>query len=121
MLPSLSSVSNLNITSEPHPLQKAIMSTQKSLQSTPPESFTTSPPTPLATDEKTPTAITRILAEVRRQRDGYGQPVAEPWLRFPLEVHHYKELQRWLQKDDLWDYYENKLRYVKNAHIPRFG
>jgi len=98
-----------------------MMSTQKSLQTTPPESFTISPPTPPATEEKTLTSISQILAEVRRHRDGYSLPAGEHWLRFPLEVYHYGDLERQLQEDHLWDHYEHKLRYVKCAHILLLG
>jgi hypothetical protein len=90
------------------------MSIERSLQTTPPESFT-SPQTPPATEEKSSTSISQILVEVRRYRDGYSPPAGKHWLRFPLDVHHYRDLQRQLQKIDLWDHYKHKLRYVKGA------
>jgi hypothetical protein len=92
------------------------MSTQRSLQTTPPESFT-SPPTPPATEEKTSTIIPQIVAAVRYHKDRYSLPVGERWLRFSLDVNHYRELPRELRKVDLWDHYEHKLRYVKSAHV----
>jgi hypothetical protein len=85
------------------------MSTQL-LQITPPESFTSSPPTPPATEEKTVTSISRILAEVKQHRAGNCQPAGEHWLRFSLDVYQYEELQRQLRKENLWDHYEHKLR-----------
>lgn len=97
------------------------MSVLQSLQTTPPESFTSQPPTPPATEEKTLTPISQILAEVRRHRDGYSLPAGEHWLRFPLEVYHYADLQRQLRKANLWDYYEHKLRYVTGAYVPQPG
>jgi hypothetical protein len=85
------------------------MSTQ-SLQITPPESFTSSPLTPPTTEEKSVSSISRILTEVRRHRDGYCLTTGEHWLRFSLDVFQYKNLQRQLRKDNLWDHYEHKLR-----------
>lgn len=94
------------------------MFAQQPLQTTPPESFTSTPPTPPATEEKALSSIPRILAEVRRHRDGCSPSAGKHWLRFPLEIYQYGDLQRQLQKDNLWEHYEHKLRYVMGAHIP---
>lgn len=80
------------------------------LQITPPESFTSSPPTPSTTEEKSVPAISHVLAEVRRHRDGHYPAPGEQWLKFPLNGHQYDNLQRQLRKDDLWDHYKHKLR-----------
>jgi hypothetical protein len=96
------------------------MNTQQSLHTTPPESFT-SPPTPPATEEKASTSISQILAAVRRHRDGYSLPADEHWLRFPLDVYHYRDLQRQLRKVNLGDHYEHKLRYIKGCHVTLLG
>ena len=92
-----------------------MMSAQQSLQTTPPGSFTSPPPTPPATEEKILTSIPQILAEVRRHKDGHSLRASEHWLAYPLEEHQYGNLQRELQKANLWDYYEHKLRYVESA------
>jgi hypothetical protein len=91
------------------------MNAQQSLQTTPPESFTSLPLTPPATDEKTATtAISRIVEEIRRRKDGRGLSAGEPWLGFALDAHQYRGLQQQLQKDSsLWHFFEHKLRYVK--------
>jgi hypothetical protein len=91
------------------------MSAEKSLQITPP---TSSPPTPPPTEEKTLKSISQILAEVRRHKDGYSLLAGKHWLRFPLEIYQYEDLQRQLRKADLWDYYKHKLRYLKCAYVP---
>ncbi len=96
------------------------MSAQQSLQTTPPESFT-SPPTPPATEERTSTSVSQILAAVRRHRDGYSLPADEYRLLFSLDVYHYRDLQRQLRKVNLWDHYVHKLRYVEGAHLPLLG
>jgi hypothetical protein len=83
------------------------MMSVQSLQITPPESFTSSPPTPPATWEKSVPSISRILAEVKRRKDGYCLTAGEHWLRFSLDVNQYEDLQR---KYNLWDHYEYKLR-----------
>ena len=86
------------------------MSVQQSLQITPSESFTTSPPTPPATEETNVSSISRVLAEVRRHKAGFRLPDGEHWLRFSIDAFEYEDLRRQLRKDDLWDYYESKLR-----------
>jgi hypothetical protein len=63
-----------------HNAIKPIMSAQQSLQTTPPESFTSLPPTPPATREKTATSASRIIAEIIRRRDGNSLSAAKPSL-----------------------------------------
>ncbi|KAH8809120.1 hypothetical protein F5884DRAFT_883065 [Xylogone sp. PMI_703] len=82
------------------------MSAQQLLQTTPPESFT-SPPTPPATEERTSTSISQILAVIRRHRDGYSLPAEGHWLRFSLNA----GLQHHLRKVDLWDHHVHKVRH----------
>jgi hypothetical protein len=96
------------------------MNAQQSSYTTPPES-STSPPTPPATEEKASTSISQILAVVRRHKDGYSLPADERWLRFPLDMYHYRDLQRQLRKVNLENHYENKLRYVKGSHLTLLG
>jgi hypothetical protein len=83
----------------------------------PPESFTSPPPTPPATEEKTQTSTSRIIAEITQRRDGHSLSADEPWLRFTLDEYHYRDVQRQLQKVSLWYYFEHELRYVKGAHV----
>ena len=87
------------------------------LQITPPESFTSSPPTPPASEEKSATSISRILAEVARHKAGHCLPAGEYWIRFPLDEQQYEELQRQLRKGNLWDHHEHKLRYMEENDI----
>src|SRR5450432_451789 len=91
------------------------MNAQQSLQMTPPESFTSPPLTPPATDEKTgTTAISRIIEEIRRRKEGHSLSTREAWLRFTLGTHQYRDLRQQLQNDtSLWHFFEHKLRYVK--------
>jgi hypothetical protein len=71
-----------------------------------------SPPMPLATEEQTATSISRILAEVRRRKYGH-HPSSEHWLGFPLNSDQYEEFDCQIRKDDdLWGYYDDKIRYV---------
>ena len=93
------------------------MSAQQSLQTTPPESFASPPPTPPATGEKTATSTSRIIAEIIRRRDGYSLSAGKSWLRFPLDEYQYRDLQRQLRKDSLWNYFERKLRYVETRSM----
>ena len=114
-----SATSNKNTTSclvQPVQHQVPIMSAS-SLQIAPLQSFTSLPPTPPATKEKTVTPISRILVEVGRHKAGHCLPAGEHWLRFPLNGEQYEDLHRQLRKDNLWDHYEHKIRYMEGVDI----
>ena len=87
------------------------MYAQHSSQTIPPESFMSPPLTPPATDEKTETTVSRVIAEIGRKRE-HILSTDEPWLGFELDVQQYRDLQRQLRKDSsLWHRFEH-IRYV---------